>query len=124
MGRSLSLMVVRHDDLASSMARWHLLLTEDVVNDENGSLCVLWASGVGLCKRRLLALILSLSSKRHHVDIDEHTHALDGGPLALLLVAVGDDWRDGATGVRLSRHGAGVSHAERGPWLLEVVSDC
>lgn len=37
--------------------------------------------------------------------------ALDGRPLALLLVAVGDDRRDGAAGVRLRRHGAGGSHS-------------
>lgn len=60
---------------------------EDVVDDEEGGLCVLGTGGVGL-------------------------HAIDGGPLALLLVALADDRRDGAASLRLRRHGCECSDAE------------
>jgi hypothetical protein len=64
--------------------------TEDVVDDQERGFGVLGTSGISL-------------------------HAIDGDELALLLVALGDDGRDGAASFGLCRHG---SERSRGPSVL------
>lgn len=61
--------------------------TENVVNNQESGFGVLGAGGICL-------------------------HAIDGDPLALLLVTLSDDGRDGAASFRLCRHGCECSLAK------------
>lgn len=61
--------------------------TEDVVDNQEGRFRILGTCGIRL-------------------------HAIDGDPLALLFVALGDDGRDGAASFGLCRHGCELSWAK------------
>jgi hypothetical protein len=61
--------------------------TEDVVDNQESRFGVLGTSGISL-------------------------HAIDSDPLALLFVALGNDWWDGAASFGLCRHGCELSWAE------------